>query len=67
MSFEDFKRGAALLSSEDRRKLTAFLIGLEERQKPDYQSELAAKIEDKDLNNWASLEELDSRIGLNKE
>ena len=53
------------LSSEQRRKLMAFMVVLEDRSRVDYAKELARKIDDKSPDHWLTPEECESKLGLN--
>jgi hypothetical protein len=41
MTFEEIKEKVRTLSSDERRKLVAFIVALEDRNRPDYATELA--------------------------
>ena len=53
------------LSSEQRRKLMAFMVVLEDRSRIDYAKELARKIDDKSPDHWLTPEECERKLGLN--
>ena len=63
MSIEVLKRELSALNAEDQRKMTAFLVSLQDSRDADYQKKLAEKI-DKPTSDFATLEELDGRLNL---
>jgi hypothetical protein len=64
MSVEVLMHEVASLGPEDRRKLMAYLVTLQDAADPAYKQELARRAEEKDPSRWLSLDELDARLGL---
>lgn len=64
MSLEEIKESVRGLNEKDRKELSAFLTVLRHERDPEYRMELARKIDDKDPENWLSLEEFDRRLGF---
>ena len=64
MSVDELMREIASLGQEDRRKIAAYLVTLEDANRPGYKEELARRADEKDPAKWLSLEELDQRLGL---
>ena len=52
------------LESKDRRRMIAFLLALEEKNNQAYRQELARRIDDKNPDHWATMDDLDRRLGL---
>lgn len=65
MSIELLQSEVSALSSEQRRKLMAFMVVLEDRNRADYAKELARKIDDKSPDRWLTPEECERKLGLN--
>ena len=65
MSIEVLQTEVTALSSEQRRKLMAFMVVLEDRSRIDYAKELARKIDDKSPDHWLTPEECERKLGLN--
>ena len=65
MSIEVLQTEVTALSSEQRRKLMAFMVVLEDRSRADYAAELARKIDDKSPDHWLTPEECERKLGLN--
>jgi len=64
MSIEVLQSEVTALSSEQRRKLVAFIVALEDRNRPDYAAELARKIDDKSPGRWLTPEQCERELGL---
>lgn len=64
MSIETLKQELAALSAEDQRRVVAFVVSLQEAQNAGYQESLARKIDDRDPSHFATLEDLDRRLGI---
>jgi len=47
---------------EDRRQIAAYLIALRHKDLAEYRTAMAGKIDDRNPENWMSLEEYDTRI-----
>lgn len=65
MSIEVLQHEVTALSSEQRRKLMAFMVTLEDRSRPGYAAELARKIDDKSPDRWLTPEQCERELGLN--
>ena len=64
MSIEVLQSEVSALSSEQRRKLMAFMVVLEDRGRADYAAELARKIDDKSPERWLTPEQCERELGL---
>ena len=64
MSLETLQIEVSALPSELRRKLMAFMVALEDRNRPDYAAELAQKIDDKSPGHWLTPEQCERELGL---
>lgn len=64
MNIETLRQEAQALPSDERRKLIAFLVSLEDRMEPDYGRALARKIDDKSPNRWLTVEQCERELGL---
>ncbi len=62
MSVEELKKALTSLSSAEQSEVTAFLFHLRHRGDAAYQSELAARINDKDPEHWLTPEEFEKRL-----
>lgn len=62
MSIETLKQELAALDLNQQRQLTAYLVSLQDSRDDAYRSKLAEKI-DKPASQFATLEELDKRLG----
>jgi hypothetical protein len=63
VSIEVLKQELSALNAEDQRKMTAFLVSLQDSRDSAYQKKLTEKI-DKPTSDFATLEELDRRLNL---
>ena len=63
MSIEVLKQELAALDATEQRQLTAFLVSIQDERDDAYRRKLAGKI-DKPASDFATLEELDSRLNL---
>ena len=63
MSIEVLKRELSALGAKEQRQLTAFLVSIQDERDDAYRRKLAGKI-DKPASEFATLEELDSRLNL---
>ena len=52
------------LSPEQRRKLMAYMVTIEDQNRPGYAAELARKIDDKNPGHWLTAEECEKKLGL---
>lgn len=64
MSFDALKEQAASLVPDDRRRLVAYLVALQDSQTAAYRTRLRNKIDDQNPNHWLGIEQLDERLGL---
>jgi hypothetical protein len=64
MSIEVLQTEVSALSSEQRRKLMAFMVVLEDQGRTDYATELARKIDDKSREHWLTPEQCERELGL---
>ncbi len=62
MSIQEIKTEIEALSAEDRKRLAAFLVSLRHKELAEYRTRMAQKIDDKNPENWSSIEELDQRL-----
>jgi hypothetical protein len=62
MTIQALKAEVEALPADERRKLAAYLVALRHRDLAAYRSRMAAKIDDKDPENWITLEEFDARL-----
>jgi hypothetical protein len=65
VSIEVLQTEVSALSTEQRRKLMAFMVVLEDRSRVDYAKELARKIDDKSPDRWLTPEQCERELGLN--
>ena len=63
MSIEVLKKELSALAADDQRKLTAFLVSLQDARDETYGKKLAEKI-DRPASSFATLEEFDRRLNL---
>ncbi|GEM_PF-1019672 len=64
MSLESLMQEAAKLDDAENRRLSAYLISLRNSREPGHAEKMTRLIDDKDPNNWVTLEGLDRRLGL---
>jgi len=64
MSVDVLMRELAALGPADQRKMIAYLLTLRDEHDLERKRRLAAKINEKDLSKFATLEDLDRRFGL---
>jgi hypothetical protein len=62
MSLSELKTQVSGLSLDERRQLTAYLVGLRHKELLEYRESLTAKIDDTTPANWVSFEEFDKRV-----
>lgn len=65
MSIEVLKQELSALDANTQRQLTAFLVSLQDSRDDAYRQKLAEKI-DQPASEFATLEELDKRLGLSE-
>jgi hypothetical protein len=64
VSIEALQGEVSALSSEQRRKLMAFMVAIEDRNRPGYAEELARKIDNKSPSHWLTPEQCERELGL---
>jgi hypothetical protein len=62
MSIQEIMSEIETLPVEERKRLAAFLVSLRHQELAEYRTRMARKIDDKDAENWATLEDLDQRL-----
>jgi hypothetical protein len=62
VSIQEIRSELEILSAEERRRLSAFLVALRHRDLVGYRARMAQRIDDAKLENWLTLEELDQRL-----
>jgi hypothetical protein len=66
VSIEVLKQELSALDADAQRQLTAFLVSLQDARNDTYRKTLAGKI-DRPASEFATLEDLDRRLGLSGE
>jgi hypothetical protein len=64
MSFEMLQSEVRALTTEQRRKLVAFIVTIEDQNRSGYAAELAKKIDDKTPKHWLTDEQCARELGL---
>jgi hypothetical protein len=64
MSIDAIKAELQSLPSDERRKLMAFMVVLEDQIRTGYSTKLAQKIDDKSPDRWLTPEECERKLGL---
>ncbi len=67
MSIEAIQRELRALPAEERRKLMAFMVVLEDEGRADYAAQLAKRMDDRSPNRWLTPEQCESELGLSDE
>lgn len=67
MSIEAIQDQLRSLSSDQRRKILAFMVALEDQTQPGYASLLKARIDDNSPGRWLTAEECDRQLGLSED
>lgn len=62
MSFTELKDQAIKLPAAEQRQLIACLVAVQTDNDDAFKSKLAAKIDDRSLENWVELDDLKSRL-----
>jgi hypothetical protein len=62
VSVTELKSELDRLSAEERRQISAYLYLRERMQEPEFQAEIARKMEDTDPARWMTLEEAEKRL-----
>ncbi len=64
MSIEAIKSELRALPAEERQKLMAFLVVLEDEAHAEYAAKLAQRIDDKSPSRWLTPEQCERELGL---
>jgi hypothetical protein len=64
MSFEALLNEVQTLPADARRKLMAFMVALQDKDREGYAAKLAAKIDDKSPDRWLTAEQCEQKLGL---
>jgi len=64
MSFDTLKREVESLADDERRRLLAFMVTLEDRSRADYREELARRIDDRLPERWLTIDRAERELGL---
>ncbi len=67
MSIEAIQSELRALPVEERRKLMAFLVVLEDEGLADYEAKLAQRIDDRSPARWLTPEQCERELGLSDE
>ncbi len=62
MSVEELKKVLSCLSAAEQSEVSAFLFYLRHRTDAAYQTELAARMADRDPSHWLTPEEFEKRL-----
>jgi hypothetical protein len=62
VSVNEIKSEIESLPLEERRHLAAYLVALRHKDLAEYRTAIAGKIDDRNPENWLSLEEYDQRL-----
>lgn len=63
MSVEVLMREIAELDPAGRRRLMAYMVSLQTGSNEAHRAEMARRIDDREPGSWATLEDLDRRLG----
>ena len=66
MSIPELRAEAAALSDQDRRELIGYLLSIGRQRSSEYRDRIAAKIEDRNPENWVAEADLDKALGLDQ-
>lgn len=64
MSIEALHAEVRALSSEQRRKLMALMVALEDQNRPDYAAEMARRMDAPWPDRWLTSEQCERQLGL---
>jgi len=67
MSIEAIQSELRALPAEERRKLMAFMVVLEDEGRADYAAKLAQRIDDQSPDRWLTPEQCERELGLSDE
>ena len=62
MTIQAIKAEVEALPAAERRRLAAFLVALRHKDFAGYRAKMADRIDDKNPENWVTLEEFDGRL-----
>jgi hypothetical protein len=62
VSIQEIKTKVQALPAAERKRLAAFLVSLRHKELAEYRTRMTLKIDDKNPENWATLEDLDERF-----
>ncbi len=62
MTIQAIKAEVEALPADERRRLAAFLVSLRHKDLAHYRAKLAERIDDKNPENWVTLEEFEERL-----
>jgi hypothetical protein len=64
MKFDALLDQVKSLGADEQRKLMACLVALEDQRQPDYQKELARRMDDRSPDRWFTIEQAERELGL---
>ena len=64
MSIEALKSEVLALPEQERRKLMAFMVALQDEGRSEYANELARRIDDRSAAAWRTPEDCERELGL---
>jgi hypothetical protein len=67
VSIEAIKKELRALPAEERRKLMAFMVVLDDEAQADYAAKLAKRINDNSPQRWLTPEQCERELGLSDE
>jgi len=67
VSIEAIKNELRALPAEERRKLMAYMVVLDDQEHADYAATLAKRIDDKSPKRWLTPEQCENELGLSDE
>ena len=66
MNFTELQKNVSSLNLQDRRKLMAYLVSLEDDRDQQYKETLSRKIDNDNLDQWLDIEALNAKLGLDE-
>jgi hypothetical protein len=67
MSFDALLKEVESLDDEERRRLLAFMVAMEDRSNAGYAEKLARKLDDTSPGRWLTPEQCERELGLSDE
>jgi hypothetical protein len=64
VSIEAIKSELRALPSEERRKLMAFMVVLDDQERTDYAATMARRIDEQSPERWLTPEQVERELGL---